>query len=788
MERGGETMPPQAKEYRSFRPIGFAELEVVKQEIQRYEAGEVAHIENVLQGEYKERTHRELERAEETYLEETEKTEESEKDLQSTERFELQKETQETVKQDSSLEAGVNATARYGSLNSFVEVKGDLKYQTKNASEKATRSATTYARDVTERSVSRIQERVHEQRITTTITEFEEKNFHRVSNEAGTDHVVGIYRWVDKWYKAQVYNYGWRLMFEFIVPEPAAFTRYVSDKKTPEGVTMKEPKEPSLGPKELVYDWQKGVWAYRDVGEQPLRPHHITWYNYQQWVAQYKVVDVDPLPPSHCSLAKTFVSKREYDNLQTFWEERKKDWEAGKESEVGNAQWVRPAYETQNAEITIPDEYRATQAVANVYLAPYIVSAQEDGSWAAFGRWCRTNDEFVAISIGRETRYLDGGGHIKLSLNLDKETQSLPVTVQATYRSTWMVSLEIMCELTEDALAKWQQKTYDAIVTAYLNLKSEYEEQLAAAAIQEGIAISGRNTELNRELEKTELKKGALTLLTQESRPHLAGVGSIRPYQELYPDFINTELEVDIITGGSMTFQEYQDLHPDATGLGEVAEYPDIDFNKIEAQALEIQFLEQAFEWTHMMYTFYPYFWARKELWPTLQQLDDTDPLHAQFLQAGAARVLIPVRPGYEESIMSYINTGKLPEKDEFDTMAKLYLAIVDEVREKQDADFARGMGTISVTNKTDVVNGTDTKFGENDEGREIIIRGETYHVKSVESETQLTLTEPYRGKTEVGTPYNVLAKAVGKPWYYKVPTSLVYLQQDKVKLPDFTG
>jgi hypothetical protein len=34
--------------------------------------------------------------------------------------------------------------------------------------------------------------------------------------------ISGIYRWVDKIYTSQVYNYGKRLMFEFVLPEPAA--------------------------------------------------------------------------------------------------------------------------------------------------------------------------------------------------------------------------------------------------------------------------------------------------------------------------------------------------------------------------------------------------------------------------------------------------------------------------------------------------------------------------------------------------------------------------------------
>ena len=37
----------------------------------------------------------------------------------------------------------------------------------------------------------------------------------------GPQHITGVYRWVDKKMKNQIYNYGLRTMFEFMIPEPA---------------------------------------------------------------------------------------------------------------------------------------------------------------------------------------------------------------------------------------------------------------------------------------------------------------------------------------------------------------------------------------------------------------------------------------------------------------------------------------------------------------------------------------------------------------------------------------
>ncbi len=55
--------------------------------------------------------------------------------------------------------------------------------------------------------------------------EFVEENIHEFDNRDGKEHISGVYRWVDKKMKNQIYNYGKRMMFEFIIPEPARLHR-----------------------------------------------------------------------------------------------------------------------------------------------------------------------------------------------------------------------------------------------------------------------------------------------------------------------------------------------------------------------------------------------------------------------------------------------------------------------------------------------------------------------------------------------------------------------------------
>lgn len=670
----------------AFRQVGIADLMVVKQEIQKYEADEIAHIENVLKGESKDRTHRRLKRSEEIYLTETETTEESEEDLHTTDRFELQTAAQETIKQDSSL--GVDVTVKYGGV---VDVTANTKYATKKSSEKSTQTATKYARDMTNRSVSSIQEKVRKQQVKKTIQEVEVTNVHKIDNKESPDHVVGIYRYVNKFYNAQVYNYGERLMFEFIVPEPSAFLQ-LACKKT-EDFNLSKP-DPFT-----------------------IKANDINKANYLWWAKKYDAYNVESPPHELVTVSKAFDARSE-------------------NQEKSNL--------TKSEELSIPSGYKALKGVALM----------------DFNYW----DQKAAIDlvVGQQWRRKRRNDRVSWWFSLNDEIGTLPITIKTWDTRVYTVAIEIICKLTERAREEWRIKTHAAIMQAYLNLKSEYEEQSAAASVGEGIGISGSNPKLNRQLEKAELKKGALTLLTKKTSPHFNFVGSVTTTEK---DLINPQKNQEYYKG-----------------------YPEINFDEADREASYIQFFEQAFEWDQITYTFYPYYWARKKLWTTLQQIQDTDPIYAQFLQAGAARILAPVRPGYEKSILYYLETNKIWNGGSQPSVSsKLYVSIVQTIKEKYGIYHTTREGTISVEKNSKIVKGKGTKFTKDDIDREIYIKSIQYRIAKVDSSKQVALTEKYREENELDIAYAIGIKFVGVPWRIKIPTSLVYLEQDEVQLPDLT-
>jgi hypothetical protein len=71
-----------------------------------------------------------------------------------------------------------------------------------------------------------------------------------------------------------------------------------------------------------------------------------------------------------------------------------------------------------------------------------------------------------------------------------------------------------------------------------------------------------------------------------------------------------------------------------------------------------IKFLHNAIEWENVLYFTYPYFWDDASVWAFKKYLFHPDPTHRKFLRSGAARVVLTIRPGFEASFTSLVESG----------------------------------------------------------------------------------------------------------------------------------
>ncbi|WP_435261023.1 hypothetical protein [Tenacibaculum sp. nBUS_03] len=238
---------------------------------------------------------------------------------------------------------------------------------------------------------------------------------------------------------------------------------------------------------------------------------------------------------------------------------------------------------------------------------------------------------------------------------LDKIKNELPYSIRTWDVGAYTLSLKLNCNLTNEAKEEWKSKAYKKIIDAYnlqlqdynINLK-EYEDQLKLQKEElkrkeEEKSVKDKGGLANRAIEKRELKRIAIDLLT-------------KPFDLSTAEshYINEDYKT---VNRSARFQQHNEV---------------------------IKFFEQAFDWEIMAYTFYPYFYGKKDNWSESLKLEEgNDPIFKAFLQSAMAKTIIPVRQGFEDTVNWYMKTGEIWNGQGMVTNMDddLYVSIADEMK-----------------------------------------------------------------------------------------------------------
>ena len=79
-----------------------------------------------------------------------------------------------------------------------------------------------------------------------------------------------------------------------------------------------------------------------------------------------------------------------------------------------------------------------------------------------------------------------------------------------------------------------------------------------------------------------------------------------------------------------------------------------------------VKFVQQAVEWENLLYFPYPYFWGSENQGRAKFLFEHPDPEHERFLRAGYMRVVLTIRPGFEEDFTRLVETGSLGSAGSF--------------------------------------------------------------------------------------------------------------------------
>jgi hypothetical protein len=675
--------------------IGWGELILAREELVGYEAREIAHIENVLAGEAKLRRHERLSRTEEVTETETITEKESEKDSQSTDRFELQAESQATISRDFSVSTGVNTSGRYGVTD--VDTSLDAAF---SRSESESRSATIdTAREIVTKAVERTFERVRQLRRLKITEEIRELNRHQYTNTGGPP-VSGIYLWVEKVQKVELRHYGRRMMVEFHVPEPAL----------------------SLHERAAVRRVRKRLPPF-DVGPASVQPD-----NYMCLAQRFAALDVEPPPTLLVDVGWGWVST------------------INEEAEG----WAEDQF---TGTVSVPQGYRPTWAKV---------------AWSGLQGPKEGREFNFAFSVAGKSENKEHTvatwDSVVLRLNEPADwPQGVPISgrLHGAWDGAVYVQVTLGCVRTSEALDAWRLRTWEALRAGYEALERKAvldDERQTFPGDLPAPGLSAAPAAENRRIERAELQKWA--------------VKSMR----LVPQNFNA---VELVG-------EYQEISP----------------VHADAQAPVVRFYEDAFEWEHMTYFLYPYHWARRASWPMRAAVDSPDPQHHAFLQAGAARVIVPVTPGFEGKVAWFLDphNADTPELDRIlapppktapastsDPFRDLWIELLTEHK----PDMARGSGTLKLEHGSTQVQVNLQEEPQSqwrlrdprDLARELWIGGDRYEVAAVVDDYTFTLDRPYEGTTDEAASYAAGSTPYGPPWTVRVPTTLVVLAENATAL-----
>ena len=223
---------------------------------------------------------------------------------------------------------------------------------------------------------------------------------------------------------------------------------------------------------------------------------------------------------------------------------------------------------------------------------------------------------------------------MKYSFDISPTTGNISLVIGTHDIEYFSITTKLKCTLKESAYSRWQQDVFITIMQAYNDkleaynnaLEQKAQEQKAADADKE--KTYGGNPRFNEITIVNELKRLSIEIL-------------MAPFENKYKNisFYKTDENNDCTVPGLK------------------------NLDKLEAYGKRVKFFEQAFDWDLMAKMFYDYYWSDKCSWKELYQSQGNagaDFIFSKFLQSSLARIIVPIKEGFEQAVIYYIETGDI--------------------------------------------------------------------------------------------------------------------------------
>lgn len=208
----------------------------------------------------------------------------------------------------------------------------------------------------------------------------------------------------------------------------------------------------------------------------------------------------------------------------------------------------------------------------------------------------------------------------------ERKSGKISILVYAHTAVYFWVILDFTLKLKKSAVEEWRLKTWntirDAAYSKYQANRQTLENKLAQ--LKEELGVTDPLS--LRKIEREEVMKGVMRWM-------------LGPSFKFSPSNIPKELYEE----DSKAIRDEDNIWKNVTLHGDV-----------------IKFLHQAIEWENMLYFLYPYFWSHTTRWEEKKYMQHPDIMHRTFLKAGAARVVLTIRPGFEENFTYFVEHAGL--------------------------------------------------------------------------------------------------------------------------------
>ncbi len=447
--------------------IGIAVFRRVEQELLRYELGEIADMETAEAGSYKYRKVKYLNRK--TKFSEDSKllTKEISKELATNASSSISEEVQSSSSQTSSKDYGFSAgvSGTFGALGAKTTFSADAyaDFSSSNSTEESNRLAVDQAKDISEIFTEQVTSEVHKLRSVEVISEREETVETGYDHTKSTENKTSVFRWVDKVLNNKLVNYGKRLMYEFMIPEPAL--NFKASLENPEStpsdiILLKKPKHPK--------DLQFGLNSAND----------LTPENYLFFASAYGA-EVESAPDANYSIGKgVSVSGSVDDNIDGY-------------------------HNAKNIELNLPDGYECR------YVSWSAGATDVDGD----AGWPEATLDIAARGWKIWPQSIQALVNQDLGVTV---AETLPISLRTRWAGAANVNVIAHCTPTKKLMDSWKIETFNAIMQAYeqkvrafnasMEDSDEDREELNEISVSSFMA---------RALERRELTRSGIEMVTE---------------------------------------------------------------------------------------------------------------------------------------------------------------------------------------------------------------------------------------------------------------------------------